>query len=93
LFIVMLGIIWSHLWKQDPKSHIAFVNLGAMLSTITVEGTSVFVSGAQTLIPISYTMLAWALVWRNLIRSAAISSSTSRFASRCPAGNWFLIVS
>jgi ABC-type polysaccharide/polyol phosphate export permease len=73
LFIVMLGIIWSHLWKQDPKTYIPFVSSGmiawAMLSTITVEGTSVFVAG-QTLIrelPISYTMLACALVWRNLI--------------------------
>jgi ABC-type polysaccharide/polyol phosphate export permease len=62
LFIVMRGIIWSYLWKQDPKNHIAFVSLGmiawAMLSTIAVEGTSVFVSG-QTLIrelPISYIM-------------------------------------
>jgi ABC-type polysaccharide/polyol phosphate export permease len=73
LFIVMLGIIWSHLWKQDPKTYIPFVSSGmiawAMLSTITVEGTSVFVA-AQTLIrelPTSYTMLACALVWRNLI--------------------------
>jgi ABC-type polysaccharide/polyol phosphate export permease len=69
----MLGIIWSHLWKQDPKTYIPFVSSGmiawAMLSTITAEGTSVFVA-AQTLIrelPTSYTMLAWALVWRNLI--------------------------
>jgi ABC-type polysaccharide/polyol phosphate export permease len=73
LFIVMLGIIWSHLWKQDPKIYIPFVSSGmiawAMLSTITSEGTSVFVA-AQTLIrelPTSYTMLACALVWRNLI--------------------------
>ena len=40
-----------------------------MLSTLTVEDTSVFVAG-QTLIselPISCTLLACALVWRNLI--------------------------
>jgi ABC-type polysaccharide/polyol phosphate export permease len=81
LFIVMLGIIWSHLWKQDPKTYIPFVSSGmiawAMLSTITVEGTSVFVAG-QTLIrelPISYTMLACALVWRN--GSAPSNNTTS----------------
>jgi ABC-type polysaccharide/polyol phosphate export permease len=73
VFIVMLGIIWSQLWNQDPKAYIPFVSSGmitwAMLSMIATEGTSVFVA-AQTLIkelPVSYTMLACALVWRNLI--------------------------
>jgi len=69
LFIVMFGIIWSHLWKVDAKIYIPFVRNDRMLSTLTVENTSVFVAG-QTLIselPISCTLLACALVWRNLI--------------------------
>jgi ABC-type polysaccharide/polyol phosphate export permease len=67
LFIVMLGIIWSHLWKQDPKSYIPFVSSG--MTAWAMRGTSVFVAGQPLIreLPISYTMLACALVWRNLI--------------------------
>lgn len=73
IFIFTLGIVWAQLWKQDPKVYLPFLTAGMLawwlVSTIITEGCSVFIS-AEALIksmPFSYTVLACAVVWRNLI--------------------------
>jgi ABC-type polysaccharide/polyol phosphate export permease len=72
-FVIVLGIIWSRLWNQDPKAYIPLVCSGmiawAMFSSIVNEGTNLLISGRPLIIQlrISYTLLACALVWRNVI--------------------------
>lgn len=73
VFVVVMGILWSQLWKTDPKSYMPFLTSGMitwlLFSTIMTEGCGTF-SGAENLIKqlrIPYTMLACSVVWRNLI--------------------------
>jgi hypothetical protein len=83
---------WNHLVapvERGSQDYMLFVRNDRMLSTLTVEDTSVFVAG-QTLtseLPLSYTLLACALVWRNLVAFATISSSVpgSHCCWACPA--------
>lgn len=73
LFVVALGMVWSNLWHQNPKTYLPFLTSGmvcwVLFSTICTEGCGALV-GAEGLIKqlrISYTLLACAAVWRNLI--------------------------
>ncbi len=72
VFIITLGIVWSQLWKQDPKVYLPFLASGmivwALVGTVITEGCMVFVA-AENLIKslrINYTVLACAVVWRNV---------------------------
>jgi ABC-type polysaccharide/polyol phosphate export permease len=73
LFIVTLGVLWAHLWKQDPKSYLPFLCSGmlawALISTIATEGCSAFISAAPiiTQLRFPYTMLSCTVVWRNFL--------------------------
>lgn len=72
VFVVTLGIVWSQLWKQDPKVYLPFLASGmvvwALVGTVITEGCMTFVA-AENLIKslrINYTVLACAVVWRNM---------------------------
>jgi ABC-type polysaccharide/polyol phosphate export permease len=76
VFIFALGIVWSQLWKQDPKNYVPFLASGmivwALVGTVISEGCLAFVSaeGLIKSLPINYTILACAVVWRNVIALA-----------------------
>ena len=73
VFIFTLGILWSELWKQDPRTYLPFLTAGmlawGMVSTVITEGCSSFISaeGLIKSLPFSYTVLTCTVVWRNLI--------------------------
>jgi ABC-type polysaccharide/polyol phosphate export permease len=73
IFVVALGLVWSNLWNQDPKAYLPFLTSGmlcwVLFSTICSESCAGIV-GYESLLKqlrISYTLLACATVWRNLI--------------------------
>lgn len=73
VFIVTLGVVWSQLWKQDPKVYLPFLASGmvvwALVGTVITEGCVVFVA-AENLIKslrINYTALACSVIWRNVV--------------------------
>lgn len=73
IFILAMGTMWSQLWKQDPKIYLPFLASGmvvwGLVGTLINEGCTVFVSSESLIksIPINYTMLACAAVWRNCV--------------------------
>jgi homopolymeric O-antigen transport system permease protein len=73
IFITVLGVVWARLWNQDPKTYLPFLCAG-MISWNFVQanindGCMVFVGGEpfikQQAFP--YSLLAYSLVWRNVI--------------------------
>jgi ABC-type polysaccharide/polyol phosphate export permease len=73
MFVVALCLVWSNLWHNDPKAYLPFLTSGmlcwVLFSTICNDGCAGFV-GSEALIKqvrISYTLLACATVWRNVI--------------------------
>ncbi len=73
IFISVLGVVWAGLWNQDPKTYLPFLCAG-MISWNFVQsnindGCTVFVGGEpfikQQRFP--YSLLAYSMVWRNLI--------------------------
>jgi ABC-type polysaccharide/polyol phosphate export permease len=73
MFVVALGLVWSNLWHTDPKVYLPFLTSGmlcwVLFSTICAEGAGGIV-GSEALIKqlrISYTLLACATLWRNVI--------------------------
>ena len=65
--------MWSNLWHNDPKAYLPFLTSGmlcwVLFSTICNDGCAGIV-GSEALIKqvrISYTLLACATVWRNVI--------------------------
>jgi ABC-type polysaccharide/polyol phosphate export permease len=73
IFVVIMGVLWSQLWKMDVKVYMPFITSGMiawlLFSTMTIEGCATF-SGSDLLIRqlrIPYTVLACSVVWRNLI--------------------------
>lgn len=72
-FVIALGLVWSNLWHSDPKTYLPFLTSGmlcwVLFSTICNEGCGGIV-GSESLVKqlrISYTLLACATVWRNVI--------------------------
>lgn len=76
IFVFVLGVVWSQLWKQDPRVYIPFLTSGMIVwlafSSIANEGSATFTTNGAliTQLPISFTLLACANVWRNLIAFA-----------------------
>ena len=73
LFVTALGLVWSNLWNQIPKVYLPYLTSGmlcwVLFSAICTEGCAGFF-GYEKLIKqlrISYTLLACATVWRNVI--------------------------
>src|SRR5712671_3123733 len=73
VFVVTMGVVWSNLWKLDPKDYLVFLTSGmlvwVLLTSFMTEGCMVFISyeGLIKQLPITYTMLIYTLIWRNLI--------------------------
>jgi ABC-type polysaccharide/polyol phosphate export permease len=73
IFVVALGLVWSKLWKLDPKEYLPFLNAGMMcwllFSSFVIEGCLVFVSaeGLIKQLRVPYMVFVCAMIWRNLI--------------------------
>ena len=73
IFVVSMGLVWANVWKLDPKEYLAFLNSGllawVLLTSFMTEGCVVFVSAESFIkqLPVTFTMLICALIWRNLI--------------------------
>jgi ABC-type polysaccharide/polyol phosphate export permease len=73
MFVFALGVVWSNLWHVDPKVYLPFLTSGmlcwVLLSSICAEGCGGIISGEALVkqLRISYTLLACATVWRNVI--------------------------
>jgi ABC-type polysaccharide/polyol phosphate export permease len=73
IFVVTLGVVWANLWHQDVKAYLPFLTSGmlswTLFSTICSEGC-IGILGHEGLVKqlrVSYTLLACAAVWRNVI--------------------------
>ena len=73
VFVITLGLVWSNLWHNEPKDYLPFLTSGmlcwVLFSTICAEGCGGIISGEALIkqLRISYTLLACAIVWRNVI--------------------------
>jgi ABC-type polysaccharide/polyol phosphate export permease len=73
IFIGVLGVVWAGLWNQNPKTYLPFLCAGMVAWNFVQaninDGCLVFVSGEpfikQQACP--YSLLAYSMVWRNLI--------------------------
>ena len=73
IFIGVLGVVWAGLWNQDPKTYLPFLCAGMVAWNFVQaninDGCLVFVTGEpfikQQACP--YSLLAYSMVWRNLI--------------------------
>jgi ABC-type polysaccharide/polyol phosphate export permease len=73
IFIGVLGVVWAGLWNQNPKTYLPFLCAGMIswnfVQANITDGCMVFVGG-ETFIkqqPFPYSLLAYTMVWRNLI--------------------------
>ncbi len=73
LFVTTLGLVWSNLWNRDPKVYLPYLTSGMIcwvcFSTICTDACVTFVLAEKLLrqLRISYTLLACANVWRNVV--------------------------
>jgi ABC-type polysaccharide/polyol phosphate export permease len=73
IFVVTMGMVWATIFNINPKEYLPYLTSGMLvwllLSAFITEGCQVFVA-AESLIKqlrINYTILLFAMVWRNLI--------------------------
>jgi len=73
MFVISMGIVGSALWHQNIHEYLPFLVSGMiawlLVSTIITEACSLLISGHALFRNISfeYSILAYALVWRNCI--------------------------
>jgi len=73
IFVLTLGLIWANLWGQHPKTYLPYLTAGMvcwnLFSAICTEGSVCLISQERLIkqLRISYTLLACATVWRNVI--------------------------
>jgi ABC-type polysaccharide/polyol phosphate export permease len=73
LYVVAVGIVGAGLWHQDMREYLPFLVSGMiawlLVSTIINESCSLLVSGHALFrnVKFEYSILAYALVWRNFI--------------------------
>lgn len=73
LFTAALGVIGVGLWDQTAATYLPYLTSGLvvwmLISTVTTEACAVFVNGANFVrqIKFNYSILVYALLWRNLI--------------------------
>ena len=73
LFTSALGMIGVGLWNQSAEAYLPFLTSGLvvwmLISTMMTEACAVFVNGANFVrqIKLNYSILVYALVWRNFI--------------------------
>ncbi len=101
IFTVSMGLVWANLWKIDPHEYLAFLSSGllvwVLLTSFMTDGCVIFIS-SETLIkqlPVTYSMLVYALIWRNLIifgHNLLIYIPTFLYSGAAPNWNMLLIV-
>ena len=73
VFIAVMGTVGVGLWKQDVSDYLPFLASGMlvwlMISSIVTESCIMFVGGQHLFsrMRIDYSLLAYTLVWRNLV--------------------------
>jgi ABC-type polysaccharide/polyol phosphate export permease len=73
VFVTTLGMVWANLWHRDPQVYLPYLTSGmvcwVLFSTICTDGCITFQRSEQLLrqLRISYTLLACANVWRNVV--------------------------
>ena len=73
LFVATLGLVWANLWHREPKVYLPYLTSGmvswVLLSTICTDACITFLMSETLLrqLRISYTLLACANVWRNVV--------------------------
>lgn len=72
-YVLAVGLVGAGLFKQDPKTYLPYLASGmivwTMLSMILTEACLLFVQGNNLFrnVKFEYSVLAYALVWRNFI--------------------------
>jgi ABC-type polysaccharide/polyol phosphate export permease len=73
VFVLTLGLLWSNLWNKDAKVYLPYLTSGmlywTLISSICTEACFGYFNNEILLkqLRISYTLLACATVWRNVI--------------------------
>jgi ABC-type polysaccharide/polyol phosphate export permease len=73
MYVVAVGVVGAGLWHQDIREYLPFLISGMvawlLVSTIISEACSLLVTGHALFrnVTFEYSILAYALVWRNLI--------------------------
>lgn len=73
VFVAVMGTVGMGLWKQEASEYLPFLASGMMvwlmISTIVTESCILFIGGQYLFsrIRIDYSVLAYALVWRNIV--------------------------
>jgi ABC-type polysaccharide/polyol phosphate export permease len=73
IYVVAVGILGAGLWNQSVKEYLPFLVSGMLawmfVSTIVTESCGLFINGSDLFGKFSfdYSLLAYALVWRNFI--------------------------
>ncbi len=73
VFVVTIGAVGAGLWKQDLDTYLPYLTAGmvawTMISTTLTEACAVFITSAGLLrsAQCDFSLLAYALVWRNLL--------------------------
>ena len=73
MYVVVVGFVGAGLWHQDIKEYLPFLISGmvawVLVSTIITEACSLLISSHALFrnVTFEYSILAYALVWRNLI--------------------------
>jgi ABC-type polysaccharide/polyol phosphate export permease len=101
IFVGVMGVLWSQLWKIDARDYMPFLTSGmiawTLFSALTVEGCTTF-SASEGLIKqlrISYTLLACSIVWRNLIvflHNLIIFALVCVYADKTPTWSTLLVI-
>jgi ABC-type polysaccharide/polyol phosphate export permease len=73
MYVIAVGIVGAGLWHQEIRQYLPFLISGmiawVLVSTIITEACSLLVAGHALFrnVTFEYSILAYALVWRNLI--------------------------
>ena len=73
MFVLALGSVGAGLWNRTAADYLPFLASGMvvwmMISTVVIESCSLFIAGNKLFreIQFSYSILIYALVWRNVI--------------------------
>jgi ABC-type polysaccharide/polyol phosphate export permease len=73
IYVIAVGILGAGLWNQSVNEYLPFLVSGMLawmfVSTVVIESCGLFINGSDLFGKFSfdYSLLAYALVWRNLI--------------------------
>jgi ABC-type polysaccharide/polyol phosphate export permease len=73
VFVIVMGVIWSKVLKQDPVSYFQYVStsliIWSLISTLANDGTAILINGQYTVLAMRYPYIAFAFahVWRSFL--------------------------